>query len=183
MPVTGKFIDWKTSWVSEAAKEKIFRMKRISFLLFVLVGVVLMGCKKDDPLTLEEQYDAIDKYIKKNDLKNVQTTESGLRYSFIKEGTGAFPRPNDVVTVNYEGKLLSGKKFDSSYDREEPFSFTLGVGKVINGWDEGITLLPVGSEAILLIPSNLGYGTSGFGKEIGSNQVLIFRIEVLSSER
>ncbi|CAD5274108.1 MULTISPECIES: FKBP-type peptidyl-prolyl cis-trans isomerase [unclassified Imperialibacter] len=159
-------------------------IKRISLLLLVVIGLVTLGCKKDDdPLTLQEQYDAIDKYIKKNDLKNVQTTASGLRYTITREGTGAFPRVNDVVTVNYEGKLLSGKKFDSSYDSGEPYKFTLGVGKVIKGWDEGVALLPVGSEAILLIPSNLGYGTRGFGDDIGSNQVLVFKIEVLDSKR
>ena len=159
-------------------------MKRISLLLLLVIGLVTLGCNKDDdPLTLQEQYDAIDKYIKKNDLKNVQTTTSGLRYTITREGTGAFPRVNDVVTVNYEGKLLSGKKFDSSYDSGEPYKFTLGVGKVIKGWDEGVALLPVGSEAILLIPSNLGYGTSGSGKDIGANQVLIFKIEVLDSKR
>ncbi|MEQ8533723.1 MAG: FKBP-type peptidyl-prolyl cis-trans isomerase, partial [Imperialibacter sp.] len=106
-------------------------IKRISLLLLVVIGLVTLGCNKDDdPLTLQEQYDAIDKYIKKNDLKNVQTTTSGLRYTITREGAGAFPRVNEVVTVNYEGKLLSGKKFDSSYDSGEAFKFTLGVGKV-----------------------------------------------------
>ncbi len=159
-------------------------MKRISLLLLVVAGIVTLGCNKDDdPLTLSEQYDAIDKYIDKNNIDGVVTTASGLRYAITKEGSGAFPRVNEVVTLNYEGKLLSGKKFDSSYDRGQTFEFTLGVGKVIKGWDEGIALLPVGSEAILLIPSNLGYGTRGAGEDIGPNQVLIFKVELLATRR
>ena len=142
------------------------------------------GCNKDEEfLTLDEQYREIEKYIDKNNLEGVQVTSTGLRYLITREGTGSLPRVNDVVTVDYEGKLLSGKKFDSSYDRVEPINFTLGVGQVIKGWDEGIALLPVGSEAILLIPSNLGYGTRGSGETIGPNQVLIFRVELLSSRR
>jgi len=157
-------------------------MKRTFLLLLLASGVVFWGCNKDDdPLTLDEQNEAIDKYIDKNDLEGVQVTESGLRYLIIEEGAGDNPRPNQVVTVHYEGTLLSGKKFDSSYDRGEPIEFTLGVGNVIKGWDEGIKLLPVGSEALLMIPSNLGYGTRGSGETIGPNQVLIFKVELLDA--
>lgn len=158
--------------------------KRISLLFLMVAGLLSWGCNKDEEfLTLDEQYREIEKYIDKNDLEGVQVTSTGLRYVITREGTGSLPRVNDVVTVDYEGKLLSGKKFDSSYDRGEPINFTLGVGRVIKGWDEGIALLPVGSEAILLIPSNLGYGTRGSGETIGPNQVLIFKVELLSSRR
>jgi len=157
-------------------------MNRIFLLLLLASGVVFWGCNKDDdPLTLDEQYDAIEKYIDKNDLEGVQVTESGLRYLITEEGTGSYPRPNQVVTVHYEGTLLSGKKFDSSYDRGEPIEFTLGVGNVIKGWDEGIKLLPIGSKALFLIPSNLGYGSRGSGETIGPNQVLIFRVDLLQA--
>jgi len=157
-------------------------MNRFSLLLLLACGVGFWGCNKDDdPLTLEEQNEAIDKYIQKNDLEGIVVTESGLRYLISEEGTGDFPRPNQVVSVHYEGKLLSGKKFDSSYDRGEPIEFTLGVGNVIKGWDEGIKLLPVGSKALFIIPSDLGYGTRGAGEDIGPNQVLIFDVELLEA--
>ncbi len=157
-------------------------MNRIFLLLLLASGVVFWGCNKDDdPLTLDEQYEAIEKYIDKNDLEGVQVTESGLRYLITEEGAGSYPRPNQVVTVHYEGTLLSGKKFDSSYDRGEPIEFTLGVGNVIKGWDEGIKLLPIGSKALFLIPSDLGYGTRGSGKTIGPNQVLIFKVDLLQA--
>lgn len=157
-------------------------MNKIFLLLLLASGVFFWGCNKDDdPLTLDEQYEAIEKYIDKNNLEGVQVTESGLRYLITEEGTGSFPRPNQVVTVHYEGTLLSGKKFDSSYDRGEPIEFTLGVGSVIKGWDEGIKLLPVGSKAVLMIPSDLGYGARGSGEAIGPNQVLIFKVDLLQA--
>ena len=91
------------------------------------------------------------------------TTESGLRYKMIQKGDGDKAEAGQNVSVHYEGSLLSGQVFDSSYKRNEPIGFQLGVGQVIKGWDEGISLLQVGDKARFVIPSDLGYGSAGAG--------------------
>ncbi len=106
-------------------------------------------------------------------------TSSGLYYVVEKEGTGAQAVANKTVSVHYTGTLIDGKKFDSSRDRNEPIAFTLGVGQVIRGWDEGIALMKVGSKYKLLIPSVLGYGASGAGGVIPPNAALIFDTELM----
>ena len=108
-----------------------------------------------------------------------QTTSSGLKYVDMVPGNGASPRTGDTVTVHYTGYLLNGKKFDSSVDRNEPFSFTLGVGHVIKGWDEGVATMKVGGKRKLIIPSQLGYGARGAGEVIPPNAELIFDVELL----
>ena len=107
------------------------------------------------------------------------TTESGLTYIITKHGDGAQIKAGDNVIVNYTGMLTNGAKFDSSLDRNEPFSFPVGAGMVIKGWDEGLQKLRVGDHAILTIPSSIGYGTRGAGGVIPPNATLIFIIEVL----
>lgn len=107
------------------------------------------------------------------------TTESGLTYVITKSGDGAQIKAGDNVIVNYTGMLTNGAKFDSSLDRNEPFSFPVGAGMVIKGWDEGLQKLRVGDHAILTIPSSIGYGASGAGGVIPPNATLIFIIEVL----
>lgn len=109
--------------------------------------------------------------------EGVKATESGLQYKIVKEGTGQKPAATDTVKVHYKGTLTDGTKFDSSYDRGTPAEFPLN--NVIKGWTEGLQLLKVGSKAELYIPSDLGYGEQGMGKEIGPNSVLIFEIELL----
>lgn len=84
------------------------------------------------------------------------------------------------MVVHYHGLLTNGQKFDSSYDRGQPFDFVLGQGQVIKGWDEGIALLPVGSQAVLIVPPHLGYGDSDMGT-IPPNSTLIFYVEVLAA--
>jgi peptidylprolyl isomerase len=108
-------------------------------------------------------------------------TNSGLMVEFITEGTGPLPQPGQTVTVHYTGTLADGKKFDSSRDRGEPFSFRLGAGQVIRGWDEGIAQLKVGSRARLTIPPELGYGAGGAGGVIPPNATLIFDVELLGA--
>lgn len=105
----------------------------------------------------------------------LKSTSSGLKYLILEEGTGAQAVAGKTVDVMYYGMLPSGEEFDNSYKRGQDFSFPLGQGQVIKGWDEGIALLKEGSRAVLFIPSELGYGASGAGK-IPGNSELIFHV-------
>jgi peptidylprolyl isomerase len=109
----------------------------------------------------------------------LMTTDSGLQYRDIVEGTGAMPQPGQRVTVHYVGTLEDGTQFDSSRDRGRPFSFTIGVGQVIRGWDEGVATMRVGGRRQLIIPSELGYGPRGAGGVIPPNATLLFDVELL----
>jgi FKBP-type peptidyl-prolyl cis-trans isomerase len=110
---------------------------------------------------------------------NAVTTPSGLKYVELKEGTGATPQPGQTVEVHYVGTLEDGTKFDSSRDRGQPFSFKIGVGQVIKGWDEGLSTMKVGGRRQLIIPSELGYGSRGAGGVIPPNATLLFDVELL----
>ena len=110
---------------------------------------------------------------------NEVTTSSGLQYIDLKIGAGATAQAGQTVSVHYTGWLESGKKFDSSVDRGQPFSFPLGTGRVIKGWDEGVQGMKVGGKRKLIIPSNLGYGARGAGGAIPPNAALIFEVELL----
>src|SRR6267154_848816 len=111
------------------------------------------------------------------------TTSSGLRIIDVKPGTGPVPQAGQTVTVNYTGWLFvdgkKGKKFDSSLDRGQPFSFTLGQGQVIKGWDEGLATMHVGGKRTLIIPPDLGYGASGAGGDIPPGATLMFDVDLL----
>lgn len=110
------------------------------------------------------------------------TTPSGLKYIDIKVGTGVSPQAGQTVVVNYTGWLTDGTKFDSSLDRGQPFSFVIGIGAVINGWDEGVATMKVGGQRRLIIPPALGYGASGYPGVIPGNAELIFDVELLQVE-
>lgn len=110
------------------------------------------------------------------------TTESGLTYIITKSGDGEQIKAGDNVVVNYTGLLTNGMQFDSSLARNSPFSFPVGAGMVISGWDEGLQNLRIGDHATLIIPPEIGYGASGAGGIIPPNATLIFIIEVLGVE-
>jgi FKBP-type peptidyl-prolyl cis-trans isomerase len=107
-------------------------------------------------------------------------TESGLRYQIIQKGTGVKAEKGKNVSVHYKGQLADGTVFDSSYKRNQPIDFPVGVGQVISGWDEGIQLLNVGDKARFVIPSHLGYGSRGAGGVIPPDATLIFDVELMN---
>lgn len=109
-----------------------------------------------------------------------EKTTSGLRYKIIQKGHGAKAEKGKTVAVHYEGSLDDGQVFDSSYSRKQPIEFPLGMGQVIPGWDEGISLLQVGDKARFVIPSHLGYGSRGAGGVIPPNATLLFDVELMS---
>ena len=108
------------------------------------------------------------------------TTPSGLTYLITKKGTGPQLKAGDTVVMNYTGTLTTGVKFDSSYDRNEPFAFKLGAGQVIKGWDEGVAKLRVGDHAILVLPGKIAYGLRGVPNVIPPDATLIFVVEVIN---
>lgn len=111
------------------------------------------------------------------------TTASGLKYIDVVVGKGASPSVGKQVKVHYTGTLENGKKFDSSVDRNQPFTFIIGVGQVIPGWDEGVMSMKVGGKRKLIIPPNLGYGARGAGGVIPPNATLLFDVELLDVEK
>jgi peptidylprolyl isomerase len=113
----------------------------------------------------------------------IMTTASGLKIEDTTVGTGATPAKGQTCVMHYTGWLyengVKGKKFDSSVDRNEPFEFPIGVGRVIKGWDEGVSTMKVGGKRTLIIPPELGYGARGAGGAIPPNATLVFDVELL----
>ena len=108
-----------------------------------------------------------------------EITDSGLKYDDLVEGDGAVAAAGQQVSVHYSGWLTDGSKFDSSIDRNQPFSFSLGRGMVIRGWDEGVAGMKVGGKRRLTIPPQLGYGAQGAGGVIPPHATLVFEVELL----
>ena len=120
-----------------------------------------------------------EEFLKDNAAKqDVVTLPSGLQYLILEKGDGEKPGSTAMVTVHYEGSLINGKIFDSSYKRGQPATF--GVHQVIAGWTEALQLMPVGSKWKLFIPSSLGYGARGAGGSIPPHATLIFDVELIS---
>lgn len=155
-------------------------MKRLLLVSCVSMPVILLaGCDNTD--NMNKSTNTVQKGTKRVERKK---TESGLEYEVITEGSGLSPRKGQLVTVHYTGWLNNkgekGTKFDSSVDRKQPFTFPLGVGHVIRGWDEGVASMKVGETRRLLIPAQLGYGSRGAGAIIPPNVALIFDVELIS---
>jgi FKBP-type peptidyl-prolyl cis-trans isomerase FkpA len=136
------------------------------------LGLVGISARADEE---KEQYKE-----RKIDLGDGQSAV--LKYQDLKEGTGQEVIKGDNVVVHYTGWLTSGRKFDSSIDRGKPFSFVLGGGNVIKGWDAGVAGMKVGGKRKLVIPPELGYGATGAGRIIPPNATLIFEIQLLKIE-
>lgn len=121
------------------------------------------------------------KFLAENGKKEgVVTLPSGLQYKITKEGTGPVPQPGDMVVAHYHGTIINGEVFDSSVDRGQPFEFNVGQGRVIRGWDEAFSMMPVGSKWTLYIPSDLAYGDNPRpGGKIEAGMALIFEVELL----
>jgi FKBP-type peptidyl-prolyl cis-trans isomerase FkpA len=155
-------------------------MKRISLILpAALVAALAVAPAAADDVKPTPAPEA----AKKSESK-MKATPSGLQYEDIKEGTGPSPKPGQICVMDYTGWLwengAKGKKFDSSVDRGTPFEFPIGRGRVIKGWDEGVATMKVGGKRVLLIPAQLGYGSSGAGGVIPPNATLLFEVELIA---
>ncbi|MFC3197748.1 FKBP-type peptidyl-prolyl cis-trans isomerase [Parapedobacter deserti] len=126
--------------------------------------------------------DAAHAFMEENKARQgIVTTATGLQYEVIREGAGDRPTTDDTVTVHYKGKLSDGKMFDSSYDRGEPATFPLG--RVIQGWQEGLQLMRSGAHYRIYVPYGLGYGERGMGQDIPPYSPLIFDVELISIQK
>ena len=146
-------------------------------IVLILFCLFIGACKA----TNEEVADKTNESIQSTDEGDkVNTTDSGLEYVDTVVGNGDSPKQGDKVVVHYTGTLEDGTKFDSSVDRGTPFEFTIGVGQVIRGWDEGVMSMQVGGKRTLNIPADLAYGDRGAGRVISPNSTLLFDIELIS---
>jgi FKBP-type peptidyl-prolyl cis-trans isomerase len=152
--------------------------------LLVGVGVYFLSNKTTNNQTLATATpeDTIVSTAESVATSSAKPNMEGLKIEDIKVGTGAEAVSGKKITVNYSGTLTDGTKFDSSYDRGEPFSFNLGAGEVIQGWDKGFAGMKIGGKRKLTIPPELGYGANGAGGVIPPNATLIFEVELLKVE-
>ncbi len=141
-------------------------MKKISYLIVIILAFGLMACsaKGND---------------NNKDEKGLIIMENGLKYTIDVQGQGIEAKNGDKVLVHYTGWLMDGTKFDSSKDRDQPFTFQLGAGRVIKGWDQGVLGMKPGEVRTLIIPADLGYGARGAGNVIPPNATLKFEVELI----
>ncbi len=163
----------------------------IAFLaLLILAFAILISTNKNEPVTVDlSSQNIIPSATISPTVEPVATTPAQkqkdvteLTITDERVGTGEEAVPGKTITVNYAGTLTNGTKFDSSYDRGQPFTFNLGEGRVIQGWEQGFTGMKVGGKRKLVIPSSLGYGEEGNPPAIPGNATLIFEVELLKVE-
>ena len=147
---------------------------KYTILILTVLLTVFSSCRD----AAQEEQDLLQAYIEDNNITTAPTA-SGLYYIVVEEGTGEAPVYGSYVEVEYEGKLITGEIFDTSYEREDPFVFRLGSGQVIQGWEEGVSYMKVGGKAKLIIPSHLGYGSREMGV-IPEYSTLVFDLELVS---
>lgn len=146
----------------------------VAVLILIALGIYFLSKPQEAPTAMDEP---TEEFIENN--TNISTSSAQLKTEDLVVGEGEEVQPGDIVTVHYLGTLENGNKFDSSYDRDEPFKTQIGVGNVIEGWDTGIVGMKVGGKRKLTIPPELGYGSSVAGP-IPPNSTLIFEVELLA---
>lgn len=153
-------------------------MKFLNYLLLVIIAVTASACSAEGNAKQEVVKDS--KVIEEKQIeKGFITMENGLKYSVDVVGEGLEAKKGDKVLVHYTGWLMDETKFDSSKDRNQPFTFQLGAGRVIKGWEMGVEGMKVGEVRTLIIPAELGYGARGAGNVIPANATLKFEVELL----
>lgn len=150
-------------------------------ILFLLIAFALIpACSQNEGKKQDEQKPAqAGQAPAQAGGENLLKTVSGLQYADLVPGSGNSPKQGKKVTVHYTGWLTNGTKFDSSVDRNEPFTFVIGAGQVIPGWDEGVMSMKIGGKRKLVIPPELGYGAGGAGGVIPPNATLVFEVILL----
>jgi len=148
-------------------------LEKLIVALLVAVAIAIPACVQKES-KVETQQAAVAE-------PGMTRTPSGLAFKELQPGNGPLPVRGKMVKVHYTGWLENGTKFDSSVDRGEPFTFAVGAGEVIPGWDEGVLAMKVGSKRRLVIPPELGYGAAGAGGVIPPNATLIFDVELLDA--
>jgi FKBP-type peptidyl-prolyl cis-trans isomerase FkpA len=153
-----------------------------SIFAFLFLAMIVLGCQSSNDAaksTAKTPQEIASNYPGWATTKQPETTSTGLKYIDMEVGNGASPHMGQKVIVHYSGYLKNGTKFDSSVDRDEALAFTIGTGKVIKGWDEGVMSMKAGGKRKLIIPPQLGYGANGSPPVIPPNAELIFDMELL----
>lgn len=165
---------------NQSSKKTDFGGIKVEFSQPAIDLAQLYSFYHSDPITQKQKEEnVIIDYIAANDLMAIRL-DNGVYRQVVKKGTGKLIAWGDKLEVNYEGNLLDGTGFDSSYKRGKPINFR--VGEMIDGWNQGLMGIPVGSEIILIIPSHLAYKEEGLKHIIGPSEILKFRIDILSSK-
>jgi len=166
----------QTLLIKQSDNKTIIMRKNIMLIIFSIIAFSWTSCDKEVDLA-EEEVKLLNQYLADNQI-TADPKASGLYYIETETGSGLQPQQGDTVDVHYTGKLINGTLFDTSVGGT-PFSFALGTGYVIPGWDEGIAYMKKGGKATLIIPSVLGYGSSGISGLIPPYSTLIFDVELV----
>lgn len=146
---------------------------RVASLVCVASSLLMSACTRSEPVAPSPTV------TQGSTAATMKKTPSGLQYEDLVAGSGNTPSPGKQVTVHYTGWLTNGTKFDSSLDSNQPFTFTIGKGEVVPGWDEGVMTMKIGGKRKLVIPPELGYGAAGAGGVIPPNATLVFEVILL----